>query len=288
MYCYTMVVLRNLLLEGVENRSITLDVFYNEDGKKKPIVIFCHGFKGFKDWGHFDLIGEAFANAGMFFLKFNFSKNGVTPDNLLEFVDLEAFGHNSYTDELYDLKKVVEFIVEKGTDLDVNEMDASNITLIGHSKGGGGAILGATENPEISRLITWAAVAKYGRMFEDREHLEQWRKNGVVYVYNGRTNQQMPMYYSQYESYAQEKRRLDIPQKATELKIPWLIVHGDADKAVLYSEAEELHRLNPNSQLLTIKNGDHTFGGKHPWLESQLPSDCQKVVDASIQFIKSN
>ena len=283
-----MIVLKNLLLEGVEQRPITLDVFYKETGQKKPIVIFCHGFKGFKDWGHFDVIARAFAEAGMFFIKFNFSKNGVTPDNLTAFVDLEAFGHNSYADELFDLKKVIEFVVSVDKQLDGKELDISDITLIGHSKGGGAAVLGAYENPDVNRLITWAGVARYGRMFEDENQLSKWKVEGVTYVYNGRTKQQMPMYYSQYQSFAKDPDRFDIPTKAAALKIPWLIVHGDADQAVAFTEAEILHHSNVKSQLLKIENGDHTFGGKHPWSEDQLPFDCQTVVEASIEFIKNN
>ena len=32
------------------NKPIVTDVFYESNNVKKPIVIFCHGYKGYKDW----------------------------------------------------------------------------------------------------------------------------------------------------------------------------------------------------------------------------------------------
>ena len=45
--------------------------------KEKDCVIFYHGFKGFKDWGHFNQISERFANSGLLAVKFNGSYNGL-------------------------------------------------------------------------------------------------------------------------------------------------------------------------------------------------------------------
>ena len=77
------------------NRSITYDIRYIENGQPKPILIFVHGFKGFKDWGPFNLVSEYFADLKYVFLKFNLSHNGTTPEAPLEFADLEAFGENN-------------------------------------------------------------------------------------------------------------------------------------------------------------------------------------------------
>lgn len=42
---------RNVEIAGNHNRPILTDFYYKNDGKPKPIIIFCHGYKGFKDWG---------------------------------------------------------------------------------------------------------------------------------------------------------------------------------------------------------------------------------------------
>ena len=69
---------RNIALEGKHQRPVVTDVFFEEDNTPKPVLIFCHGYKGFKDWGLWDLTAEAFARRGFFFIKFNFSFNGGT------------------------------------------------------------------------------------------------------------------------------------------------------------------------------------------------------------------
>ena len=74
-----MKIIKNFSIEGKHQKPIVTDVFYNETHQPKKVVIFCHGYKGFKDWGAWNLMAEAFANAGFFFIKFNFSHNGGCP-----------------------------------------------------------------------------------------------------------------------------------------------------------------------------------------------------------------
>src|SRR6478735_4925780 len=95
-----MEILKNIPITGSADKTILLDVFYKKNAQAKPIVIFSHGFKGFKDWGHFNFIGERFAEEGAVFVKFNFSHNGTTVEDPLNFGDLEAFGNNNFSKEL--------------------------------------------------------------------------------------------------------------------------------------------------------------------------------------------
>ena len=57
--------LHNILLEGKHGRPILTDVFYRQTGAAKPVVIFSHGFKGFKDWGGWKDVARRFADAGL-------------------------------------------------------------------------------------------------------------------------------------------------------------------------------------------------------------------------------
>ena len=92
------------------NKPIVTDVFYKKNNTKNPIVIFCHGYKGYKDWGAFDLMSSSFLEAGIALLKFNFSHNGGTPEQPIDFPDLEAFGNNNYMIELDDLESVINWV----------------------------------------------------------------------------------------------------------------------------------------------------------------------------------
>ena len=66
-------------------KPIVTDLFYKQNNTKKPLVIFCHGYKGFKDWGAWNLVAETFAKSECFFVKFNFSHNGGTAENPIDF-----------------------------------------------------------------------------------------------------------------------------------------------------------------------------------------------------------
>jgi len=278
-------IIKNKIIDGQHNKPIALDAYFKQNQTKKPIIIFVHGFKGFKDWGHFNLLAKTFANAGFCFIKFNFSHNGTSPEHLTEFVDLEAFGNNNFSKELDDLGSVIDWTINN-SDIDENEIDKSEIYLVGHSRGGGIAILKAYEDARIKKLVVWASVNEYGK-FWSKERMERWKSEGVMYIDNLRTKQKMPLYYQLYDDYFANLDRLHIPTAVKKLQQPFLIIHGTKDEAVPHEDALAMHSWNKNSKMLTIENGTHVFGGKHPYTADILPEDSQKVVDASIAFFKS-
>ncbi|HCQ29643.1 MAG TPA: alpha/beta hydrolase [Flavobacteriales bacterium] len=264
-----------------------LDVAFEQNNRTKPIVVFVHGFKGFKDWGHFNLVHQRLAESGFVALKFNFSHNGGTLDNPIDFPDLEAFGNNTYTKELDDLGAIIDWVSDDENPLiPQSEKDVKQIYLIGHSRGGGITILKANEDSRVKKIVTWAAVSDFEKRFPKGEELENWKKNQVTYIQNARTKQQMPLYYSFYEDFLQNKDRLNIPNAEQNLKIPHLIIHGEKDEVVNVSEAEYLHKLNPASELLIIPNTGHTFDVKHPFTANQLPQPAQLVLNKTIEFLK--
>lgn len=270
---------KNIYLENKETKGFLADIFYIDTGKKLPLVVFVHGYKGYKDWGAWDLMGKKFAEAGFFFVTFNFSHNGTTVDNPSDFADLEAFGNNNYTKELSDLSVVIDHFI------DHPNADPEKVVLIGHSRGGGISIIKTFEDERINGLITLASVDTLER-FPTGQAFENWKKEGVYYALNGRTHQEMPHYYQFYEDYEQNIHRFDV-ERATEMaKAHMLIIHGTKDEAVDAKHAEHLHILNPNSELFLIENANHTFGAKEPWTEQDLPQDLNTVAEKCIGFIK--
>lgn len=277
--------LQNLVLNRVPKKPIVWDAFFNKNGQQKPLVIFCHGYKGFKDWGPWNLAAEQFLEANLFFVKFNFSHNGGTIENPIDFPDLEAFAENNYSKELDDVDHVLNYLLSKDNEF-LNEINTTNITLIGHSRGGGISILKASEDQRITQLITWASVCDFEKRTATIGDLELWKKEGVKYVLNGRTKQQMPHNYQFYEDFKAHEKRLHIELATKRLKIPQLIIHATNDPSVKFDEAEALHRWNSNSILMPIENSNHVFNASHPWEEKILPNKLKQVVDKSIRFIK--
>lgn len=276
---------KNSIISGKHHKPILIDVHYLENSKPKPIVIFCHGYKGFKDWGAWDLVASTFAKAGFFFIKFNFSHNGGTIEQPIDFPDLEAFGNNNYIKELDDLEMVIDWISSDTSEYN-DQTNTSNIILIGHSRGGGIATIKANEDSRITKLITWASVSDYKNRFPKDNDFTTWKEKGVYHIMNGRTKQQMPHYFQFYTSFVENEQRLTIKEAAKNMTIPHLIIHGTADPTVSMTEAKNLHQWNPSSELCLVKDADHVFNAKHPWNQSYMPKHLERITKKSISFAR--
>ncbi|MCT4582812.1 MAG: alpha/beta hydrolase [Flavobacteriales bacterium] len=272
---------KQLIIPTKRERDILADISYKDNDKDKPLVIFCHGYKGYKDWGAWNLVAEAFVQAGFVFLKFNFSHNGGTLAQPIDFPDLQAFGENTYTKEVEDLHTVINW-AQANNGLPILK---DSITLIGHSRGGGIVSIVAKEHKAVRKLVTWAGVSDYKKRFPKKEKFEAWKDQGVFYVKNGRTKQDMPHFFSFYTDFVENEQRLTIKGAIKQLNKPQLIIHGDQDEAVSIKEAEALKLWNPKAVLKLVKGGNHTFGSKHPWKEIALPNHLQTIVNETIDFI---
>ena len=281
-----MIIQKNILIPGREGRPIALDIFY-KDMAPRPLVIYTHGFNGFKDWGNFDIIATQFAEAGFCFVKFNFSHNGTTPEQYDELVDMDAFSKNNYTTEVNELQTVIDWLLSKENPHRAVIKEEKTF-LIGHSRGGGIVLLKGAEEQRTKAIAAWASVAECKTPWGSwpQERLEQWKQKGVDYFTNSRTGQQMPLHYQLYEDYQNNKERLNIIGATGRLKIPLLICHGTEDEPVPVSHAHALHDANREAELFLVKS-DHVFGRKHPWKENYLPEPMQEVVSKTIQFFQA-
>lgn len=273
---------KNIILQGQTGRPIVTDVFFDSTHTPKPIVIFCHGYKGYKDWGAWNQVAEKFAENDFFFIKFNFSHNGGTSEQPIDFPDLEAFAEDNYTKQLNDLETVIDWILT--TKKFSKDANVEKLNLVGHSRGGGIVLLKTAENKYVKNVATWAGVSDFESRFPQGEKLKKWKETGVYYVENGRTKQQMPHNIQFYEDFMANEKRLDIQKAVRRMEIPQLIVHAKNDMSVKLEEAEKLHQFNKRSVLELIEVGGHTFGAKHPWNEEKMPLPLKEVCEKTIDF----
>jgi pimeloyl-ACP methyl ester carboxylesterase len=276
----------NLQYKGANNKLSLYDVIYPSSDAKSPLILFCHGFKGFKDWGHWSKIFHQFAQEGYAVVKFNFSHSGVGLNSVQEFTDLEAFGENNYLKELEDITLLMDHIQK---DVFLNEVAyTQKIHLIGHSRGGSIALLKTSTDKRIKSLTTWSAVADLEERLPKGEELEKWKAKGVRYILNGRTGQKMPMNYQFVESFQNNKKQLNIEKASKKLLVPQLIIHGESDPTVGLEHAYALQVWNSSAQLECIPNADHVFNGKHPFEAKELPKESKKLVELTLEFLKRN
>jgi pimeloyl-ACP methyl ester carboxylesterase len=267
-------------IPGAKGRNMLMDLTFDDVHPDAPMVIFAHGFKGFKDWGTHNMVAEYFAEQGFRYLKFNFSHNGTTPEHPVDFVDLIAFGDNTFSIELDDLNAVIDFACNR-----TSIPAAKKVFLIGHSMGGGISIVKAAEDSRIAKLITFASISVFYNLWA--KNLEaQWKLAGVIYVNNSRTNQQMPLYVGLLHDLEQNPVRLDIAKQAAKVTQPWVIFHGDKDAGVPLKHSEQLHAAQPNAKLVIIKGADHVFGASHPYTDDVLPKALLEFCEKSVAFLR--
>ncbi|MDN5289161.1 MAG: alpha/beta fold hydrolase [Mucilaginibacter sp.] len=270
----------NFTLPGAKGRPMLIDVTYDDALKNAPLVIFAHGFKGFKDWGTHNLVADYFAQNGFRYLKFNFSHNGTTPDSPLDFANLNAFSDNTFSIELEDLDTIIDFACS-GSGIAV----ADGVFLIGHSMGGGISIIKTAEDSRIKKLVTMASISGFRNLWPEQSEV-QWRLQRIIYMHNSRTGQQMPIKSTLLDDLDTYPLRLNIPTQAAEVTQPWLLVHGDADQTVPLAHAQELHNAQPNAQFVVLPGGDHTFGSSHPYASDTLPVLLLEFCDLAISFLR--
>ncbi len=266
--------IENGIYKGADTRESLYDLTIPETYSGK-LVLFVHGYMGFKDWGCWNLVEAYFLNLGFGFCKYNASHNGCNVDDPLNFVDLEAFSMNNYSKECADFKAVISTINQT---LQPNP----ELFVIGHSRGGGIAIL-TGNHPQVKKVATWAAICDIPSRFPQVEALKNWEATGFYHRLNGRTHQEMPHHFSQYLNYQDNENSLNIESHARNFEKPLLLIQGDADTSVLPIEGEKLAFWS-GRELLRIEDAGHTFGSAHPWKEEKMPDQLSEVCRLTAAF----
>ena len=259
------------------------DVRYRDDGRAKPAVVFCHGFKGFKDWGPFPAWGRRLAASGFVSVLLNFSYNGVAHDQPTAFTEPDKFANNTFTRELDDLDAVLDAVTERRL-ADV-PVDADRIGLMGHSRGGGTAILQAARDRRVRALVTWSAVAGFVERFSEGQ-IADWEEQGYTEVVNSRTGQRMRLNRVLYDDARKHRDALDVTAAAATIDAPWFIIHACDDEAVPFAEAKQLRAASQGAELVEA-DGGHTFGGAHPF-RGEVPASLDFVWERTSSFFETH
>lgn len=255
--------------------EILVDVRASNRSNPGPLVVLIHGFKGFKDWGFFPPFAERLARAGFTVVNFNSSGSGVDNDGWFSLP--ERFGHNTFSIDLADLRRVLEAIHHRSLEFPA----PTSIGLVGHSRGGGMAVLAAAGDSRVKALVTWAAISTPERW--SAELRRRWREAGFLEVRNQRTGEVLKLFPDVLDDIERQPERLDIAAAADRVTIPWLVLHGANDETVPFREAEVLAASAAQPQLHRIERTGHTFGAVHPF--AGMTDPLAQLFDATVAFL---
>ncbi|MFA6467372.1 MAG: alpha/beta fold hydrolase [Bacteroidota bacterium] len=229
-----------------------------------PVVVVCHGFKAFKDWGPFPSIGRYFADCGFVSIVINFSHNGIGKEPR-KFVEHERFAKNTVSLEIDDVKTVIDELSRNK--FGCSFIDEKRVALVGHSRGGAVCLITAKEDRRVRAVAAWSTIAHFNR-YTDEQRL-RWREKGFVQLHSVSDLKVFRINTDLLDDIEKNAERLDLIKAVKELKKPLLIVHGTADIPAKFHEAEQLYAAADKSMtdFVRLEGAGHMYGAKHPYKE---------------------
>lgn len=275
-------------IESSEGLPIVYDMYLPSNAVNSlPVVLFLHGFKGFKEWGAFPDAFFEIARSGCAVIAFNFSRNGVKGHSDT-FEELDLFADETFTQDLEDVRSVIDAVQMQKIKTGSASLETDEVAIIGHSRGGHTAVVAAAEYGEVSTLITWASVADYTRQFSS-EMKKDWEEKGYTEIENSRTGQLMRINRKVYDDLIQNANRLVALKRVQSLMIPCCFIHGTADSAVRMNNSQMLWQMckSREKERIMINGADHTFGVSHPWEKDDVPEHFGTLIDKTIEWLEA-
>ena len=245
-------------------------------------IVYVHGFKGFKDWGFVPYIGDYLSGKGFLVLTFNFSHNGIG-DNPTEFTEMKKFAQNTFSREIRELCEVID-AVYGGV---FGPVKNPPIGILGHSRGGGIALLTNACRRNVAATAVWSSVKTLNRYSDDQKR--KWRADSYLEVVNARTGQVMNLNVSLLDDLEMHHDELLNVEKAVRnMQRPLLVVHGENDESVPADEGKQIHQWCGSSDkyLMLVPETGHTFDAVHPFTGSNAKLDS--VLEKTAWFFEKH
>ena len=154
--------------------------------------------------------------------------------------------------------------------------------ILGHSKGGATSIVKLLDEDRFKAGATLASVVHIKQRYAEKE-VEHWKQLGVLYVHNGRTDQEMPLYYQLAEDVLDHEDQFNISKRLEKNTKPLLMIHGAKDETVSVDEVKS-QIGKPHVSTHIIPTGDHVLNGGHPYSSTLLTPETKEACDAIIAF----
>ena len=223
------------------------------DEAPATLVIIGHGVTSHWDRPWQTELADALASAGLPSLLVSYAGNGQSEGR---FEDVTP------TKEASDLGSIVDAVSTWGV---------RRVIYVGHSMGGAVGVLRACADRRIALLVSLAGMF-HVHAFMQRHfgHLEPGRglmldKPGCVW---NRTLE------------ADAARLGSLTSQAAAVRVPWLLVHGDADELVpLQDSVDARAAADGRPDLVTLPGVDHRFSGAIPAMSSAVLSWLQRRLD---------
>lgn len=232
-----------------------LDLAYCSGAERSQyLVILGHGVTANKDRSWALALTKGLDDLGFATLRFSFSGNGRSEGD---------FKQSTVLKEVQDLKAILD-----------STGGFEKVIFVGHSMAGAVGVLCAADDPRIDLLVSLAGMVhvhdfaqrKFGSLTPDKDLM--WDKT------------ECPLSSIFMNEMADIQSVVD---KGSEIKQPWLLVHGRGDTVVPLQDSIDIHsRAHLKASLKTMDGADHLFSGDHEgemvsivcdWLVERVTTD---------------
>lgn len=225
----------------------------------RPIMILCHGFTTSKDNKTNTQLEFLFNEKNIATFRFDFFGHGESEGKFEDITVSEAAD---------DILCAIEYLKRLGY---------AKIGLFGSSFGGAASIIAASKSNDLGILVLKSPVGDYLERELSRStkaQLEEWKNRGYKDYFDSKGNK-YKLNYTFFDDFSNN----DGFKAAEKIKIPTLIVHGDADESVPIEQSKKIVGILSNGKLEIISGANHHYSD---------PEHYKKHLDFVVDFINKN
>lgn len=203
----------------------------NKEEKSSSLIILLHGFLSSKEDLYF--LAETLSKKGYDVLSLDVYAHGESEGNFPELTISKCVS---------DLHDIISSFKEMKT--------YSNYSLLGYSMGGYIALSYCAKYKDVNSMILCAPVSDFNNLFRTADHNE-WKNNNLLKDGNLGFNIRL-----NYEFYTDGLNLFNY-DKAKEIIVKTLIIHGSDDSVVSIEQSKNLSNALKHSTLYIVSNAEH-------------------------------
>jgi dipeptidyl aminopeptidase/acylaminoacyl peptidase len=223
---------------------------------KSPIITLCHGLSTSKDGRTYTRLEVMLNREGIATFRFDFFGHGESEGKFEDITLSEAVS---------DVLKAIQILKKSGY---------SKIGLMGSSFGGFASLMATAQLPRLKHLALKSPVSDYlGLLIAKDQDIDipLWKHNGFIFI-DGIDGRRLKLNYS----FFQDAETIESYETIKNIKVPTLIVHGDADKTVPLEQSIKCARRMQDCRLKIIEGADHIYSH---------PRHFEKMLSSIVTFI---
>lgn len=224
--------------------------------KNRLVMILCHGLSSNKNSRTNLALTEKLGKHKISSFRFDLYGHGESEGK---------FENLTVSEAVNDILQAIKFLKAKG---------GKKIGLVGSSFSGSASLIVASKTKDLSFLALKSPVSDYEEVEEKRKKkkgLEEWKRRSYNY-YDSGDGRKLKLNYTFFEDFKNNNGY----KVARKIKIPTLIVHGDADEVVPFKQSVKISKLISNCKLYRIKGAGHDYSN---------PRHREEMLQAVVNFI---